>query len=99
MGKNAPQAPPPAPQPAPTPPPAPDPVVKPKVETVAPQETASVTPKNAVGASVGGGYSGTGKGKARTLLTGPAGAMGATPVRKPMLTGTLGSAYKTTLGG
>tara|TARA_E500000331_G_scaffold161494_1_gene156511 strand:- start:246 stop:524 length:279 start_codon:yes stop_codon:yes gene_type:complete len=92
MGKNAPQAPPPAPQPAPTPPP--DPVVKPKAA-----ETEAVTPKTAIGASAQGGYSGTGKGKARTVLTGAGGAMGATPVRKPMLTGTLGSAYKTTLGG
>jgi len=90
MGKNAPQAPPTAP--APTPPP--DPVVKPKAA-----ETEAVTPKTAVGSSAQGGYSGTGKGKARTVLTGAGGAMGGTPTRKPMLTGTLGSAYKTTLGG
>jgi len=93
MGKQQPQ-PQTQPDPAPvTPPPAP------RVDPVAPKETASVNPKSAVGASAGGGYAGTGKGKARTLLTGPAGDMGKTPIRKPMLTGTLGSAYKTTLGG
>ena len=96
MGKPSPQA-----QPQPTPPPAPTPTappepVKPKVE---PQEVeqVSVDPKAAVGAA-GGAYKGTGR-ASRTTLTGARGLSGQTPVRRPMLTGSMGTAYKTTLGG
>tara|TARA_E500000081_G_C6072004_1_gene323453 strand:- start:507 stop:800 length:294 start_codon:yes stop_codon:yes gene_type:complete len=97
MGKGAPQTQPqPTPQqsaPAPTPPAPPPPVEPVKPEPV------TVTPKGAVGATSQGGYSGTGKGKSRTVLTGPAGALGATPIRRPLLTGSMGSGTKTTLGG
>tara|TARA_A200000113_G_C8827527_1_gene342545 strand:- start:732 stop:1022 length:291 start_codon:yes stop_codon:yes gene_type:complete len=96
MGKGAPQT---QPQPQSTPmqtapPPAPPPA--PKVEPVKPEP---VTPKDAVGSQSQGGYSGTGKGRSRTVLTGPGGALGATPIRKPLLTGSMGSGNKTTLGG
>ena len=96
MGKPSPKAP---PQPEPTP--APEPVVKPtpKVEPTEVTEPASVNPKSAVGASTGTGYAGTGNKRTRTMLSGAGGLSGATPVRKPMLTGSLGTAYKTTLGG
>ena len=96
MGKPSPQA-----QPQPTPPPAPTPTappepVKPKVE---PQEDERVKldQKAAVGAA-GGAYKGTGR-ASRTTLTGARGLSGQTPVRRPMLTGSMGTAYKTTLGG
>jgi len=93
MGKPSPQA-----QPQPTPPPAPTPVEPPKPK-VEPKEVekAAVDPKAAVGAT-GGGYKGTGN-ASRTTLTGARGLSGQTPVRKPMLTGSMGTAYKTTLGG
>jgi len=92
MGKGSPRTPPPAPQPAPTPPPEPVKKVEPKeVEAVA------VDPKAAVGAA-GGGYKGTGN-ASRTTLTGARGLSGRAPVRRPMLTGSMGTAYKTTLGG
>jgi len=93
MGKGSPRTPPPAPQPAQTPPPAP---VKPKVEPKE-VEAVAVDPKAAVGAA-GGGYKGTGN-ASRTTLTGARGLSGRAPVRKPMLTGSMGTAYKTTLGG
>ena len=95
MGKNAPQAPPPAAQQPPAPPP-PAPPPPPKVE---PEKPEPINPKSAVSSPGQGGYSGTGKGKSRTVLTGPAGALGATPVRRPLLTGSMGSGNKTTLGG
>lgn len=94
MGKPSPQA-----QPQPTqlttPPPAPEPP-KPKLEPKE-VEKAAVDPKAAVGAT-GGGYKGTGN-ASRTTLTGARGLSGQTPVRRPMLTGSMGTAYKTTLGG
>ena len=96
MGKPSPrQQPQPTPPPAPAPTPPPEPV-KPKVE---PQEVeqVSVDPKAAVGAA-GGAYKGTGR-ASRTTLTGARGLSGQTPVRRPMLTGSMGTAYKTTLGG
>ena len=96
MGKPSPrQQPQPTPPPAPAPTPPPEPV-KPKVE---PQEVeqVSVDPKAAVGAA-GGAYKGTGR-ASRTTLTGARGLAGSTPVRRPMLTGSMGTAYKTTLGG
>lgn len=106
MGKPSPQA-----QPQPTPPPAPTPTAPPEpvkkvepVEAVQPAETTAareatkkINPKAAVGAS-GTGYSGTGN-ASRTTLTGARGLRGMTPVRRPMLTGSMGTAYKTTLGG
>ena len=95
MGKPSPrQHPQPTPPPAPTPTPPPEPVTK-----VEPQEVESVKvdPKAAVGAA-GGAYKGTGR-AARTTLTGARGLSGQTPVRRPMLTGSMGTAYKTTLGG
>ena len=93
MGKPSPRQ-----QPQPTPPPAPTPVEPPKPK-VEPQEVESVKvdPKAAVGAA-GGAYKGTGR-SSRTTLTGARGLSGQTPVRRPMLTGSMGTAYKTTLGG
>lgn len=93
MGKPSPRQ-----QPQPTPPPAPTPVEPPKPK-VEPQEVeqVSVDPKKAVGAT-GAGYKGTGN-ASRTTLTGARGLSGQTPVRRPMLTGSMGTAYKTTLGG
>ena len=93
MGKPSPRQ-----QPQPTPPPAQTPVEPPKPK-VEPQEVeqVSVDPKKAVGAA-GGGYKGTGN-ASRTTLTGARGLSGQTPVRRPMLTGSMGTAYKTTLGG
>ena len=95
MGKPSPRQ-----QPQPTPPPAPTPTAPPEpVTKVEPQEVESVKvdPKAAVGAA-GGGYKGTGN-ASRTTLTGARGLSGQTPVRRPMLTGSMGTAYKTTLGG
>ena len=93
MGKPSPRQ-----QPQPTPPPAPTPFEPPKPK-VEPQEVeqVSVDPKKAVGAT-GAGYKGTGN-ASRTTLTGARGLSGQTPVRRPMLTGSMGTAYKTTLGG
>ena len=95
MGKPSPRQ-----QPQPTPPPAPTPTAPPEpVTKVEPQEVerVSVDPKAAVGAA-GGAYKGTGR-ASRTTLTGARGLSGQTPVRRPMLTGSMGTAYKTTLGG
>ena len=95
MGKPSPRQ-----QPQPTPPPAPTPTAPPEpVTKVEPQEVESVSvdPKAAVGAA-GGAYKGTGR-ASRTTLTGARGLAGQTPVRRPMLTGSMGTAYKTTLGG
>ena len=95
MGKPSPRQ-----QPQPTPPPAPTPTAPPEpVTKVEPQEVeqVSVDPKKAVGAA-GGAYKGTGR-ASRTTLTGARGLSGQTPVRRPMLTGSMGTAYKTTLGG
>ena len=95
MGKPSPRQ-----QPQPTPPPAPTPTAPPETVTkVEPQEVESVKvdPKAAVGAA-GGAYKGTGR-ASRTTLTGARGLSGQTPVRRPMLTGSMGTAYKTTLGG
>ena len=95
MGKPSPRQ-----QPQPTPPPAPAPTPPPEpVTKVEPQEVeqVSVDPKAAVGAA-GGAYKGTGR-ASRTTLTGARGLSGRTPVRRPMLTGSMGTAYKTTLGG
>ncbi len=96
MGKGSPQT---QPQPEPVQqPPAPPPAPKP-TPIVEPEKPEPITPKSAVGSTSQGGYSGTGKGRSRTVLTGPAGALGATPIRKPLLTGSMGSGTKTTLGG
>ena len=95
MGKPSPRQ-----QPQPTPPPAPTPTAPPEpVTKVEPQEVESVKvdPKAAVGAA-GGAYKGTGR-ASRTTLTGARGLSGQTPVRRRMLTGSMGTAYKTTLGG
>ena len=95
MGKPSPRQ-----QPQPTPPPAPPPTPPPEpVTKVEPQEVESVKvdPKAAVGAA-GGAYKGTGR-ASRTTLTGARGLAGQTPIRRPMLKGSMGTAYKTTLGG
>lgn len=93
MGKGSPQT---QPQPEPVQQPPAPPPAPPKVE---PEKPEPITPKSAVGSASQGGYAGTGKGRSRTVLTGPAGALGATPIRKPLLTGSMGSGTKTTLGG
>tara|TARA_R110002020_G_scaffold336283_5_gene551468 strand:+ start:2088 stop:2387 length:300 start_codon:yes stop_codon:yes gene_type:complete len=99
MGKPSQQTQP-QPEPQTTPTPVAEPVKpEPKIEPIDATETASVSPKSAVGASAGGGYAGTGKKRTRTMLSGPGGLAGAAPVRRPMLTGSMGGAYKTTLGG